>query len=151
VSDTAPPPAVAQATRNMPAMWRVPGLEIRQSQSWGAVSVSVFHRAEGESVWRCDHRHRLTFSLTPIGRATAQAEGGRTQQGVCGAELLFLVPAGATTRFVHGPCGFVQLLLDPGLFGTAALEMPGGRAPALEVGPGFHDPLIAEDRARPSA
>jgi AraC family transcriptional regulator len=144
VPDTAPPHAMAQATHDMPARWQVPGLEVQDSRAWGPVAVSVFRRAEGESVWRCDDRHRLTFALKPIGPAMAQAEGGRPQRGVCGAELLFLVPAGVKARFVQGPCAFVQLLLDPGLLGAAAREMPGGGAPALEFGPGFYDPLIAE-------
>lgn len=123
--------------------WRVADLRMRATRAWGPAQVSTYRRGHGEAVWR-NGWHRLTLALTDPGPVDVRVEDG-TMRGRFGSGVVFLHPAGATTRAAHAASDFAQVLLDPALFRAAAADLDGGgRAFDPGIAPPFVDPLAVE-------
>jgi AraC family transcriptional regulator len=124
-------------------LWRVPGLRVAVARRWSQAEVMRFERAEGEATWQSPW-HRLALAETDFPSAAIRAEDGRSLEGPLHRGQIVLHPAGLSTLSRHGAGRYVQVLLDPALFASPALELTGGRPLRLGLAPAFHDPLGAE-------
>lgn len=125
------------------AIWNAPGLRIEQTRSWGAVSAAVYQRGNGESTWR-NTRHRLVLALTELGSVSTCIDGGRRLDMTVVRGKLGFYPADVTLDVVHGPGRIVQVLQDPAIFRSVALEISGRSDMVVEPILSFDDPLIAQ-------
>ena len=123
-------------------LWRAPALAVEKAEDWGRVSVAVFRRGDGASVWR-NPRHRIVFSPGSIGPIALSFDGGPTHRFTPPPSTLGFYPAGAEVSVSHGPGRVVQVLQDPALYGDILPDIGGGRD-GLSIGPvvNFADPLV---------
>lgn len=126
------------------ALWRAPALTVETARDWDRVSVAVFRRGGGASVWR-NPRHRIVFSPGPIGPIALSFDGGPTHRFTPLPGTLGFYPAGTEVSVSHGPGEIVQVLQDPSLYRDILPDIGGG-GDGLSIGPvvNFADPLVTQ-------
>lgn len=122
-------------------LWKAPELSIERSKKWDQVSVAVFRRGGGDSVWR-NPWHRLVLSLAPIGPIALSFDGGPTHRFAPHPGTLGFYPAGVEVSVSHGPGLVIQVLQDPLLYRGLIPEC-GGSGEARPI-VNFVDPLVTQ-------
>ena len=122
-------------------VWRVPGLSIERARNWDRISVAVFRRGGGDSIWR-NPWHRLVLAPAPIGPIALRFDGGSTHRFSPLPWTLGFYPAGVEASVSHGPGRVIQVLQDPLLYRDFASEFGGG-GEARPIA-SFADPLVTQ-------
>ena len=122
--------------------WQGPPLEISGIKSWGSITVIIYHRGDGESIW-LGARHRIGLTLGELPSALVQVEQGPNRQRPVASGALTFFPAGLKVRVVHPAASLVQVLWDTDVYSALLPEL--GAAPSVfEFLYPFQDPLLRQ-------